>query len=233
MGPHDLRRADRLNRLWDAQMLGQAPTDPAITDHDDAAMIARLQALGNPPDRDVARDRVWRELQEHHRWKEPDVPPISMSANHATPQPIVTIPGVRLSRPNAPLRQDWRRNPHWAWGQLATAALLLLTLVTSVVAFGRLGSAPGERPASLPALLATPPSEVALEQVFAAMLPAALIPTVPGDRTFDMWSAELAPGERVAVPGQSPGTQITHVVAGELTIRVTGPLQVFRGADIA
>jgi hypothetical protein len=118
-------------------------------------------------------------------------------------------------------------------GQVATAALLLLTLVTSVVAFGRLRSAPGERPASLPAVVATPSSEAALQTVFTTILPAALIPTAPGGRTFDFWHAVLEPGERVPIAGQSPGPQITHVVSGELTIQADGPLQLFRGTNIA
>src|SRR3954453_4053346 len=229
----DLQRSERLNRFWDEQVLGRAPEDPVGIDGDAAALIERPQALGDPPALDSARDRVWRDLQQHPQWKEQIVETSTLSLNEATRLPVTNHTPWSLSGPGAAPRRDWWLPSSRARSQLATAALLLLTLVTSVVAFGRLRGAPGEQPASLPALLATPPSEVSLETVFATTLPAALIPPVPGDRTFDIWSAVLAPGERVPIPGQSPGPQITYVVAGELTVRVEGPWQVFRGADIA
>jgi quercetin dioxygenase-like cupin family protein len=93
--------------------------------------------------------------------------------------------------------------------------------------------APEEQPASLPAVLvATPSPEVAQETRFTATLPAEMIPTAPGDRTFNVWHVELEPGARVPITGQLPGPQITHVVAGELTVRVDGPLRVYRGGGI-
>jgi quercetin dioxygenase-like cupin family protein len=125
-----------------------------------------------------------------------------------------------------------RGSRRWAWTQVATAALLLLTLVTSVVAFGWMRGQPGERPASLPAMLATPTPQATQETLFSATLPAEMIPTASGDRTFTFWHVELEPGARAPFTGQLPGPQITHVVAGELMVQVDGPLSVFRGGDI-
>ena len=118
----------------------------------------------------------------------------------------------------------------WSWGQSATAALVLLTLATIVVAFGWMRGAPEEQPASLPAvLIATPTPEEAPETLFTATLPAAMFPTETGDRTFIVWHTQLEPSARVPITGQIPGPQITHVLSGELTLRVDGSLAVFRG----
>jgi hypothetical protein len=70
-----------------------------------------------------------------------------------------------------------------------------------------------------------------LEILFSAMLPAEMVPAEPGDRTFNAWHATLDPGARVPITGQIPGPLITHVVVGELTLRVDGPLEIYRSGN--
>src|SRR5687767_4774941 len=83
---------------------------------------------------------------------------------------------------------------------------------------------------------ATPATEaVPLEPLMGTTVPPEALPTEPA-LSFILWRATIEPGFRVAIPAESvaccPGPQLNHVLAGELTLRVDGPLQVVRaGAD--
>ena len=79
------------------------------------------------------------------------------------------------------------------------------------------------------------------ETVFAATLPAAMIPTA-GNLDFLLWNVTLDPGAEGSASSQSwtqprtccPGPMMTHVIEGELSVRVDGRLRVFRrGAGAA
>jgi hypothetical protein len=80
-------------------------------------------------------------------------------------------------------------------------------------------------------------SETMLEPVFAATLPAEMIPTA-GNLDFLLWNVTLDPGAEGPASSQSwtqtrtccPGPMMTHVIEGELSVRVDGRLRVFRGA---
>jgi hypothetical protein len=128
------------------------------------------------------------------------------------------------------VRQTAEPGRRWPAPSVATAALVAFTLVVAVLAVGlsRAGK-PHPRELHAPAMLATPPAEPTSETLFTTTLLAEMLPNVPGDRTFNAWHAVLDPGARVPIEAQFPGPQITHVVAGELTLRVDGTLQVFRG----
>lgn len=117
----------------------------------------------------------------------------------------------------------------------ATAALVLAALAMSYGAY-RLSHADPERvkPASVPALVvasATPPSVVTVEPLFATLLPADQIPAA-GVLDFVVNRLALDPGVTAPVSPDvqscCSGPQITHVLEGELSVRVEGPAQVFR-----
>lgn len=82
--------------------------------------------------------------------------------------------------------------------------------------------------------------EAALDTVFTATLPAEMVPAA-GNLDFLLWNVSLDPGAEGPASAQSwtqtriccPGPMITHVVEGELSVRVDGPLRVFRGSGVA
>ena len=80
--------------------------------------------------------------------------------------------------------------------------------------------------------IATPaPGETTLEPVFATTLPAGALPAGEKDNTLILSNVSLDADTRVPVQGQNPGPLLTSVLEGQITLRVDGPLQVFRGPD--
>jgi hypothetical protein len=224
-----------LNRFWNALISAEQQADETKLTSEEMAVVRRLHSAGTASPAGLSGEAAWPQVLariETTRGTKEDSMTLTDAASISSP---IMLPNGRSVGRVAPLRgiapvRDFRR---WSWGQTATATLLLLTLAMSVVAFGWMRGAPEERPASLPAVLvATPSPGAAQKTVFSATLPAAMIPTAPGDRTFNFWHVELEPGARVPITGQLPGPQITHVVAGELTVRVDGPLTVYRGGGI-
>ena len=108
MDRNDLRRADNLLSSWDDVVLGRAPADPALLGDEVANLITRLQALADFPEQDSARERVWHALEQHPRWKEPDVHSPAFSQNGAIAPPLALPP--RVGRP-APLALPPRPHP--------------------------------------------------------------------------------------------------------------------------
>jgi hypothetical protein len=109
---------------------------------------------------------------------------------------------------------------------------VILSLVTAAVshllAAGGALAAQEVSPSATP-VASAPPVETLVTTTF----PADIIPTTTS-RSFLIWHATIAPGTEVAIPAElvacCPGPQIEHVVSGELTLRVEGPLQVVRAA---
>jgi DNA-binding beta-propeller fold protein YncE len=142
------------SRVWDALARGRSPEsgglDPALLE-----TMRRLQRLGAQPRPDTAfADRLEADLTHA---QERVVQRSALPLRESAPIPVTNFPGRSPTSPSSPHRRDWRRSPRWAWGQLATAALLLLTVVGSFLAFGpdRLGHQP-QSPAMLPAISGTP-----------------------------------------------------------------------------
>jgi hypothetical protein len=223
-----------LNRFWNALISAEQQADETELTSEEMAVVRRLHSVGTAPSAGLSAEAAWPQVLariETTRGTKEDPMTLPNAASVSSP---IMLPNGRAAGRVAPLRGivPVRGSRRWAWGQVATAALLLLTLATSVIAFGWMRGAPEERPASLPAVLASPTPEAVLETRFSATLPAEMFPTVPGDRTFNVWHVELEPSARVPITGQLPGPQMTHVLAGELTVRVDGPLAVFRGEGI-
>jgi hypothetical protein len=80
------------------------------------------------------------------------------------------------------------------------------------------------------------PAAVTVEPLVATLVPAAALPKAPL-QDFLLWHATIAPGVTVVVPPAygrcCPGPLITYVLAGELILRVEGPLQVMRASTTA
>ena len=75
------------------------------------------------------------------------------------------------------------------------------------------------------------PGETTLETVFTTTLPAGALPAGEKLNTLVLSNVSLDADTRVPVRGQIPGTLLASVLEGQLTLRMDGPLQVFRGPD--
>src|SRR4051812_13291162 len=122
----DSRLHDDLGRFWDVLARGK-PATPSDLDPQVASTIRQLQALGNEKP-DPAYARRLREGLLHAQ----TVPlpanglrPVSPNG-HAVPRP------TRLYLPSFPNSRERRR---WATAQIATAILILITLIAIFVAF--------------------------------------------------------------------------------------------------
>lgn len=243
--------ADTLDSVLD----GLATDVDGVVDTLDPALLRiarRYQSLGHTPAPTGARERVRRAVLSG-REPSPRDQEVPMNATDVfdAGRPLAG-PNGRLTGSAAPwprLRISAERR-RTAPTFLATAALLLLTLGLGYLTLGPgRPHPPADRSVGIPASVATPPHrsvwipravatppassgqrEATLETVFATTLPAGTVPTA-GHLSFILWHATLAPDTRVPIHGQIPGPQITHVVEGDLTIRVDGPLQVVRHAD--
>jgi hypothetical protein len=77
---------------------------------------------------------------------------------------------------------------------------------------------------------------VTVEPLFTTVLPAAALPIAP-ITDFLLWRATIDPGVTVVFPPGygtcCPGPVLTHVLEGELTLRVEGPHQIVRASTMA
>jgi hypothetical protein len=126
----------------------------------------------------------------------------------------------------------------WSPAQLATALLVLLVVVNSFLVFGPGRPRPEHHaPAIIPAVSGTPATPAgpvpSIETLVTTTFPAEIIPTT-SNPAFLIWYATITPKTEVAIPPElvacCPGPQIEHVLAGELALRVEGPLRVVRAA---
>ena len=229
-------REAALNHFWNALIgLEQHAHETDLTP-EEIAVVRRLHRVGAAPRTGLSAEAAWPQVLariEATRGTKEDPMFLTNAASVSTPSMLPNGRGVGHAVPPHG-RDAVGAARRWSWGQTATAALLLLTLVSTFVAFGRMRGELEERPASLPAVLvATPSPETAEKTLVSTILPAEMIPTALGNRTFNVWHVELEPGTRVPVTGQLQGPQITHILAGELTLRVDGSLKVVRGEGIA
>jgi hypothetical protein len=126
----------------------------------------------------------------------------------------------------------------WAAAQLATVSLVLLALGLGMFTVGS-GTAVLDRwRGMLSSFGPGSTGDLASETVFAANLPAEMIPAA-GNLDFVLWNVALDPGVEGPASSQSwtqtriccPGPMIVHVLEGVLSMRVEGPLRVFRASN--
>jgi hypothetical protein len=225
--PNEL--AEALSASWDARVAGEA-TDDAGAAEGLVDVVGRLHASDTTPALlPGQRRQIWEAIMATAVISAD--PPRHASRVH--PSANGHAPGLVFPPSAAPLRwSPATARPWWILAQLATAALLLVTLGLGYLTFGP--GRQGERVPALPALVApatSTPGESLLETVFATTLPAAQITSAGDLNTFLLTHAVLAADTRVPIQGPIAGPLIIHVQQGKLTLRVDGPLQLFPGSD--
>jgi hypothetical protein len=214
--PHEVSEA--LSAYWDTRVGGDA-ADAIGVPEGLAATVDRLLAGDTTPGLLLGqRQAIWEEIMATQAI---DTGPQS----HPVARPLCgngRAPG--LPRPQTPATPRWSRpsaRSGWILAQLATAALLLLILVGSFLAFG-----PGDRdrqlqaPVFLPALSGTPatPETVTTETLLeteVAALPAGRIRV-----SVDRWRLKPSPAAVTLPPYEA--TQLFTVDAGEVTVSAAG-----------
>jgi hypothetical protein len=225
-------RDDAIDRFWDQIARNQSNAAGGL-DPADAAAIRHLHVFDDRPGPNrVFRKRLREELMHAHAIPVSSDPSSPFLPNRQTGQPqrVPAIPQSRVSRRGS-----------WALAQLATAALLLLTLGLGYLAV-KPGGSPGQL-AGIPAILATPDqrvpatspaAEASLQTIFAMTLPEDALPSGPSlDIAIKPFALE--PAVRAVSSAEQrdccPGSEINHVISGDLTLQVDGPLRVVRAGS--
>lgn len=162
MEREDGRRAAALDRYWDAVLAGDSLTRPDDVDDVAAAVVAHLGGRQEAPADEAARERTRQQILAQAAEME-----ASMISQH------LIHPAIMPGAPGAFRQLRWDRR-RWVTTQLATAALLVLTIVTGLVAFGAWRPGRPESPLShLAAPSAQPPAASAPEASPQALSPLA------------------------------------------------------------
>ena len=211
MVPEDgMGRDEAIDRFWDQVTQGRADAagdlDPA-----DAATIRYLHAADDRSRPSLAFRRHLRE-----------------DLMHAHAIPVTSEPSSRpLS--NGRVRQPWSGAPlalpssrsRWVLTQLATAALVLLILVGTVLTYGASRSWwPADGPTLLPAISGSPatPPPVLTDTLLDA--PVAALPAGRVRVAVDRWRLQPSPAA-VTLPAYT-GVVLMTVDTGEVMVTVTG-----------
>jgi hypothetical protein len=212
---------DELDRYWDDVVRGDWATARRDLDPRLAAKVRRLHGLDDaPPPDPVFIERLQEALT--------GVPPRPSGAAFG---PVSTTPNGRMSR--RALGRLIRRPPRRRWpaGQLATAALLLLTVVSGILAYGTVRPGSTDRSAGLPAPTSRPtaialPPGVTVEQLLGATVDG--VPAAPVRVTLERWTFPPGP-DAFRAPGFS-GPLLIVMEAGRLAITVEGTAWLMRDA---
>jgi len=228
--------ATDLDQYWDALVLAQRTPGTEPLDVETTDLIERLSALGAPTNPDLARERVWRRLQQHRLWEERDM------AAGGRVQDAGEAPFGRTSRigSSASLPSHSSRQAGWrsVMGLMATAALLVLALAGSFLALGpgRSGQK-SQAPALIPAMSASP-AMPEVDGVASTLLLDLVIPTIGGDKAWvQMDRYTLSPATTMhADVRRNQVPEVFFVMDGALDVRVFDapqPVRVIRsgGAD--
>lgn len=236
--PDERFQEAQLNRLWNALRDASDDADLVRADPFQEETLRRLHALTLAPPPAAARARVDDGMRvllaaPANGNGAVDARQVRVLVHAQREQLNPWLPNTG-AEPPAPPRAAARIR--WAATQAATALLVLITL-----GFAFLLAAPdrldGQTAAVIRSVFAP---EAAQDTVFATTLPVDMIPKA-GNLDFLLWNVSLEPGAEGPASSQSwtqtriccPGPMIAHVVEGELSVRVDGPLWVYRGSGVA
>jgi DNA-binding beta-propeller fold protein YncE len=131
------RREEALDRYWDAVVSGSEQDASLDASESSAELIRQLHSLGATPGMEQARERIWEQLTGRSKR---DLEDMAVDTTGIAPSvlPTIGLNGRVDPRPGPGGSQGPQVVParRWLMMQLATAALLLLTLVAGLVSFG-------------------------------------------------------------------------------------------------
>ena len=228
--------ADAVDRHWDALLRGEVRSATADLDADLAALVTRLQAVGSAlPSLFPDPDHAWRDLPQA------STPLTRGRSDGEQLSPVWSHPNghadLFAERQSTPPRA--RRRGGWVLAQLATAALLLLTLAVGFVAVRqRIPEAPDEG-RWVPALVG------ALENAPGGIIDTPLIEATftgeelpRGDKEAIYYQLTIPPGASLPYLGGlfcgchsetiTTGVGVEVVQSGTFTLRLEAPLRVQR-----
>ena len=215
--------ADRLSDHLDALVAGNPPRSPDLDPAIDATLarfFAADDAPGPPPG---LEDHLWQELMEPTASVE-FVPRVPFS-------PADRNGWLTLDARSAPLARRGPSRPRWALAQLASAALVLLTLIGGFMAFsGSLRFVGPEQRTIIPAIDTTPESGLPSGVMADEVLLRAILEQMPpsgGTHQLGMYRARLAPGAEERAGNQADtgvGYDLFTVESGQVTIEADAPV---------
>lgn len=217
-----------LGRYWD-DVVGGRPAAPDDLDPTLAETVQRLHARDDAPGADAAfATQLLAQLEDRMDTMYLDMAQMSDPATGALPDASrrVSAPWLRFPLPQRSLS----RPSAWPLAQLASAALVVITLAFAFVALGppRRGGqvAPSaDAPAAIVAV-ATPSPSAADETLAAILLPAGAL---PGDVVAGLNSYSVPVGSEGTWDWTCcTGVRLDYIRAGELTITGAGPMQILR-----
>jgi hypothetical protein len=231
------REAEALDRYWDAILSGTQRAQPPEVGAAPAALIRRVHSLGAPPPGlEAAQARIWSQLM-HRTSRDREETSFASTWIVSSRPPRIESNGRAGGLPDgkAPpgVATDRRR---WMVAQLATAALVLLTLVAGFVAFRGPLHLMGqqERPAFIPAIDSTPesmlPSGVTADSI---LLRSTLeeMPPPEGTLQLALYRNRLAPGA-VEPAGSQADTGVSNdlctIESGRVTVEADAPVWLIR-----
>jgi hypothetical protein len=239
--PEHLDDGRELDRLWNDLIAGRVDPTGYAVDPASAEALRTFQALAAPPlhasrdrlDRDVlaAIERRTRESRPEDLISHVMTPTIQFGAN-GSGKPVA------LSAATAP-RARWSAV---LFAQLATAALVLLTLIGSYFAFGGASRRHQEEaaPVVIPAIVGSPEASSAAPAfsttpLLEITLPAGILGrqswgAAPSGWIFSHYA--IAPDERITYPDlcAAPDLVVRYVLHGTYAVKALGTLQVIRHA---
>jgi hypothetical protein len=225
--PNERQRADGLDRSWDA-VQGGAPLPHGDLDPVAAAVIRHLSEHQALPEREAVQLRLRQRIVGAATTQAETMPPATRSTDRLE---LSTLWGWPSPARRMTFSTRWQRMRR-PFPSLATAALVLLTLVGSVIAFsGALRrSFPADAPARAPALVATPAASP-------TPAPFAVRGTLASGPAGPTWTGierdVLDPGASVTLQTGAPtdaavSAMFLVVEAGRLELRAGGAVAVRR-----
>ena len=212
MATDDAEFADRLDRFLDALVAStdRSPNGLAPLDHELAATVRQFHSHDDaPPANPRFADRLLEDLMHTTTLHDSAVFPVpparpKLRDRHAAARSVPRLDTSRL---------------RWTLGQLATAVLVLLALVGSVVALGSLRGRTSAWLPMLPAISGTPTAESGI--VTETLIDVADAPLPAGPVQLYGMVTELQPGVSSTLGGQV-GTMSYRIEQGTVKISHSG-----------
>ena len=214
------RRADALDRFWDARQRGDSPTRPDELDEMTAQLVDHLSRRPASPDMTAAQLRVRQRIVAAVKTMEETM--------HVTALPLSGTGSI--TRPPDGRSGRVARHHHGRVPNLALAAMLLLALVAGLVALDPDLRRP-DRGAVIPAAVlqeASPSPTGVLDQetLVEVTLPADVLPLETTTEVGLFISA--VPADAGGCCPAQPAQNVTYVLEGTSTFRAQAPAYVIR-----